>query len=248
MKLGQFYLLIFIFQLLLSCQSDISIESYKNINETKVLFSTGSNYIYDPKLIEISNGLVKLKEIDQLHSSVDFNSGVNSGSFLNSVNNLSLTSNNHSSLNMTNILPLRVPELIGYWQMDNSSDDYTGLNATTENGSPNYSNNSKLGSHSLRLDGLNNYLSFSTSFHNSFTISMWVRYSEFDAKEGLIEGGGSAWFDSYIDNSGLPYFWSRDSDLVQTKLTSSKPIKQNGWNFIGEYTKKYCKWKFYIYW
>jgi hypothetical protein len=157
---------------------------------------------------------------------------VNSGSFLNSVNNLSLTSNNHSSLNMTNILPLRVPELIGYWQMDNSSDDYTGLNATTENGSPNYSNNSKLGSHSLRLDGLNNYLSFSTSFHNSFTISMWVRYSEFDAKEGLIEGGGSAWFDSYIDNSGLPYFWSRDSDLVQTKLTSSKPIKQNEWSHI----------------
>ena len=232
MKLGKLYFLTFILQLLLSCQSEIDINSYKNINEVKVQFSATTNYIYDPKLIQLSNGVVKLKEVDQFHSSDDFKSGTNSGSSLNLVNNLSLSSNNPSLLSITDILPDRVPELIGYWPMDNSSNDLTGLNATNENGSLGYSKNSKLGGHSLELDGTNDYLSFATTFHNSFTVSMWVRYSEFDAKEGLIDGGGDAWFDSYIDTSGEPYFWSRDSDFVQTQLISSKAIKQNEWSHI----------------
>lgn len=218
--------------LLLSCQSEISINSASEIKSVKLNFQKSSNFIYDQNLIEVKNGTAKLREVDQLHTANDFELTNENNITQNSDANITIVSKNHTSLSVQSILPGRSSDLVGYWPMDGTTRDVTGKTSTTENGGILLSRNSKIGTHSLRPDGVNEYLSFATTFHSAFTISMWVRYSEFDAKEGLIDGGGTAWFDSYIDTTGQPYFWSRDSDLVQTQLMSSKPVKQNEWSHV----------------
>lgn len=195
-------------------------------------FDSPGNYTFDSQYIDVSASSATLRVVDSNHSNVDFNNGTYVGTQLDSDSNLSIVGNDTNTLDVRNILSSRSTDLIGYWRMDGSEVDSTGISTASLVGGAGFITDSKVGTNALGLDGVDDSISVTSSTHNEFTMSMWVNYTDLSVARALLDGDGDFWLDSYISNGGFPYLWSRDSGLVQSRITSTISVSPNKWEHI----------------
>lgn len=211
-----------------SCPYASSSLSKSNVNFTDVdMFS------YSSDVFMATNKGIHFKEFSLSHKNSNFSKGVSRGTLVTENGELSLNSKLDDSLRIDQILSKYNSSLLGYWRMDNSANVSAGSLSTVVNGDTHFSINSKIGSHALSIDGNGDYLTVTSGNYSQFSVSMWVKYTDLSVVRALVDGGGDFWLDSYVNNGGFPYIWSRNSDLVQTRITSSKAIKENVWAHVS---------------
>ncbi len=138
-------------------------------------FSSSNSFDFDKNLIQFSNGKVSLKPLDLEHIGNDFNNGNNVGTTLD--NNLKPLSNQNS--NSIDLLTNHSSEIIAHWNFEQNLLDSTANDIDlTESSSSFYSNERKVGEHSLNLNNTN-FLSYANTFasniERTMSIAFWMK-------------------------------------------------------------------------
>ena len=111
-----------------SCSYDKTVIELNGFFASTWSFDESAGYNFDPNQVEITNGQASLKKLDLEHSGADFENGNHVGSHVAS-GNIALTATvSEEKSDLTNILPTKTLNLIGYWKMENNWVDSSGKN------------------------------------------------------------------------------------------------------------------------
>ncbi|WP_241558809.1 LamG domain-containing protein [Halobacteriovorax sp. HLS] len=186
-------------------------------------FDNSADYTFPTNYIEVNSGAASLKVVDVNHSTSDFSSGTHVGTYINSNNRLSISDKYSSALNVKNIFPDYVSNLVGYWRLDNDLTDSSPSNLTTVSSTgSSFSTDSKIGTHShayssnptgVRASGFPNLT-------NQLSISFWINVTSHNSSRRVFSKG--------LDDANVDFqFLSNSSGLFTFNSTScSTPYNQ----------------------
>lgn len=211
-------------------------------------FSNAADYSFDSSFIDISSGKAGIKGISATFSGDAFSNGNFIGTKLFN-NEIVFKSKNDESLKVSEILSDKNSHLKGYWRLDGNWNDESGnsLNASGVNGA-NFSEVSKLGSHSGEFDGISQFASVSyTSIlnPNEFTFSCWARVTSGDGtyRSPLTSRGSGTGFLFYAGTNNYWQLWIGDGSVYQN-IDGQKIVNGEWAHLTGTYDGTTLK--FYI--
>jgi hypothetical protein len=230
--------------------SDSKLDKYDTTSPSQNFiwdFSNQNDYVLsDENTIKYNNG-VTLKALDQNHDSALEFAGTHDGTSYSS-SQLSILPKTDSSHDVTEILSVKNSNLIGYWKLDNDATDSSGnsRNGTLVNNS-NFSTTSKLGSHSIELDGTGDYVDLDAHAAaiptgvDNFTVAMWVKFDVVPGQpEVLLAYGGNENDDGFEmrlhQTSKFSFIvWDVDGGANGSANFAEDPIVGTWYHLVGVY-------------
>jgi hypothetical protein len=142
-------------------------------------FITSTNYIFDPKYVEVADGVARLIPLDLNHdSSAEFDAGTFNGAIyvggeltLGNLGGCDSTDTNCSALN-SDWTP-RWNNIVGYWKMDNDWLDSVGSNNGTPSGAAAHTTDTKIGSHAGDFEGTTSFVTVGQYQSSDLSFASW---------------------------------------------------------------------------
>jgi hypothetical protein len=238
---------------LVSCQSEVRVDTHEKAKQNSWTFATSANYIFDERFVEIIGGEASLKEIDHVHSSVDFENGTHAGTYLDLNNQLSILEKPTTKLRgLKESWTPRWDKIVWYWSMNGSGNlgsspvsiDIGGTTCTA-NGSgmeTSYSDESSMADQGLFMTGSDGHLACDSSkidmLSDTVTISSWIKNDDgaiIPYMPFLEKVTGTRGFSINRSNTSDAVYLRVDTDLTsngQCAATGKTPL--NGlWHHVA---------------
>jgi len=137
-------------------------------------------------------------------------------------------------------LQVSLPDPIAHWPMEGSGQEIENGNDGTPTNGAGFSSDSRIGSQSLSLDGVNDYLDitgFGTGFmHTAFSaysVAMWIKPNSTSGQQNLFDEGGTAkGIALRINNGNLQAAIRASGPGSQVTLTMPYPTDGN-WHHVA---------------
>lgn len=138
-------------------------------------FENASDYDFDPAFIEIRDGKAVLKTVDQTHLGDDFAAGVHRETVFQD-GLLQPDPALPGLLSLDGAWAPRNSNLVAFWKFDGNTTATRGSKTITATGSPSFSTERKIGTHSVAFNGSTGFYAVAPEKnYGAMTASLWVK-------------------------------------------------------------------------